>query len=293
MDDNKTGGAWDGTAAGKIWVRKPGDDTNGWLDNDVITNNTQGNGLGDIAVNVTALHFDMAEIRTYAQNIGTDWQMLNFYELSLIRLLYYVEYANANSQDTSTGIGKGIVNKEGGAGFAGELTGHDSIDTNVGDNGTGVGTGTDGLTPIAYRGIENLWGNTWTYVDGYNAVDGTTPATDVKYRILKRDGTSTFADTLVAYDESANLTNLSDGWQSNWLYETTMPLALLPLATDGTDSSYLYDHFYAHDEGETNILLISGGWSNMLNTGAGCLYSINEASFSLRDVGARLSFLKP
>ena len=42
--------------------------------------------------------------------------------------LFYVEYAGANSQIL---IGKGIVDKAGGTGFAGELTGDDSIDSNL------------------------------------------------------------------------------------------------------------------------------------------------------------------
>lgn len=300
VDYVKTAGDWaNSTAAGKIWVRQTAEVSCGFTDNENINNDTQGNVLAgyDAATGVngavSALHLDMAEIRTYAQNIGADWEMWNYWSLSLIRLLYYMEYASANSQDTSAGIGKGVVDKATGIGFDGELTGHDSIDTNVADNGTGTGTGTDGLTPMAYRGIENLWGNAWQYVDGYNAVNGTTPATDVKYRVLKRDGTSTFADALVAYDESSNLTNPSDGYQTNWLYETTYALALLPSVTAGTDSTYLYDYFWVHDENETNVLLFGGHWSGSVAAGVGYLFSDHEASYSDRKHGARLEFLKP
>jgi len=55
-----TGGAWGALGTGKLWIRKPGQITCGWLDNDVITNNTQANQLatceftiGTLAVNLT------------------------------------------------------------------------------------------------------------------------------------------------------------------------------------------------------------------------------------------------
>ena len=79
--------------------------------------------------------------------------------------MFYTEYASLDSQ---TALGKGIVDLASGTDFAGLLTGALSADTNIGVNGTGVGTGTNGQTPIVYRGIENLWGNTWTWVIGIN-----------------------------------------------------------------------------------------------------------------------------
>lgn len=42
-----TGGAWDGTGVGKLWLRKPGFTTCGWADNEQINNNTQGNILAN------------------------------------------------------------------------------------------------------------------------------------------------------------------------------------------------------------------------------------------------------
>ncbi|GAJ19866.1 unnamed protein product, partial [marine sediment metagenome] len=145
--------------------------------------------------------------RTWAENIGSvQWGITSIWALSAIKLLYYIEYADADSQ---TKIGKGITDVE-----APKATGADGIDVNLAINGTGKGTGVDGETPIAYRGIENLWGNVYRFIDGYNAVDGDTPETDVKYRLINRDGSGTFADLLAGgdYEESSNLVNLPDGY---------------------------------------------------------------------------------
>jgi len=288
-----TGGAWDGSGTGKLWIRKPGDDACGWLDNDVITNNTQVNQLATCEFTggaLTALTFDLGDARTYAQNIGAGWQQWNTWEMSAVRLLYYIEYMGANSQ---TAIGKGIVDKAGGTGFAGELTGHDNIDTNVGVNGTGTGDGVDGLTPIAYRGIENLWGNIWKWVEGWNAVNGVDAVNDVKYRVLKKDGTTAFADALATYDESPNYTHtgLPDGYQKNIEWDDGFELLFLPSDVTGLSTSHLYDYFYEHNNGHINVLLFSGIWIHGVKAGLGCLTSFYVASHSYHFIGGRLSWI--
>ena len=297
VDYDLTGGAWDGSGAGKVWIRKPGDDACGWLDNDVITNNTQANQFATCEFTggaKTALGFNMAEIRGYSQNIGTGWNNWNVWEMSALRLLYYIEYKGANSQ---TAIGSGITGLAAGTGFAGKLTGADNIDTEVAANGTGQGDGVEDETPIAYRGIENLWGNIWKYIEGYNAVNGVDAANDVKYRVAKKDGTTTFADTLGTYNESPNYTHtgLPDGYQKNIEWSDGFELLFLPKDAGGAGSgntAYLYDYYYEHISGQASILLFGGIWYSGLLAGVGCLFSTTVASYSYRNIGARLSFIK-
>ena len=282
-------GTWAGdNAAGDIWLRKPGDSSCGFADNEDVTNDTQsvvfagGVGLG-VNGAVSELSLNINEARTYAQNIGSGWNITNFWELSLIRLLYYIEYADADSQTT---IGRGIVDKPIGTGFAGELTGADSIDTNIASNGTGTGDATDGLTPISYRGKENFYGNCWNFIDGFDAINAS-------YDLAKTDGTSTFASPLVLHSSSTTAPITTDGYQTNLLYETNLEYALIPSAVGGSDSTYLCDYLYAHDIGETNILLFGGFWNFSADAGAGCLFSSSAALFSSRNFGCSLSFLKP
>ena len=289
VDYTVSGGDWlTSNAAGELLLRKPGDSTCGWLDNEDITNNTQVNTLaGGVGLGVDGAPVGetatISVVRTYAGNVGSNWGQLGFWSLAAIRLLFYVEYAGANSQIL---IGKGIVDKASGTGFAGELTGADSIDSNLATNGIGTGIGSDGLTPIAYRGIENLWGNVWKFVDGYNAVDA-------EYRIIDRDGSGTFADALAGGDYEASLATpiTSDGYQSNICWEDLLKFALIPNAVAGSSSTYLCDYFYAHNAGETNILLFGGYWNHGLNAGVAYLHSANVASFCYRYFGGRLEFI--
>jgi hypothetical protein len=283
VDYHVTSGSWVGNdAAGKLLIRKPGDATCGWTNTETITNTSQSNTLGTAGTPVgeTAT---IGTMRTLAGNVGGSWGQVGIWSLAAIRLLFYVEYAGASSQ---TLIGKGIVDKASGTGFAGGLTGANSIDSNLATNGTGTGTGTNGLTPIAYRGIENLWGNIWTFIDGYNAVDA-------EYRIINRDGSGTFADALAGGDYEASLAIpiTSDGYQSNIEWEDLLKFAIVPKAVAGSSSTYLYDYFYAHDAGETNILLFGGGWDYGLSAGVAYLDSSNVASYCTRYIGGRLEFI--
>jgi hypothetical protein len=279
-----TSGSWAGNdAAGKLLMRKPGDNACSWANDETITNVTQSNTLATVDTNVTGETATIETCRTYAGNIATGFGLMNIWSLSAIRMLYYIEYAGADSQ---TDVGKGVVDKANGIGFNGELTGADSIDSNLASSGTGAGTGTDGETPIAYRGIENLWGNIWQFIDGYEAVDA-------EYRIINRDGSGTFANPIAGGDYEASFATpiTSNGWQSNIEWEDLLALLLIPSAVAGSSSSYLYDYFYAHDATETNILRAGSNWTSGALAGIGYLSSLNVSTYSSRYVGGRLEFI--
>ncbi|MDP2730320.1 MAG: hypothetical protein Q8O55_07550 [Dehalococcoidales bacterium] len=291
VDYVKTAGAWGGGGAGDtaiLWVSKPGDATIGWVDNEAITNDTLVNTLaGGAGFGVNGASagrvITEADARTLAGNIGASWGLFNIWSLSAVQLLFYTEYASASSQ---TLIGQGIVNKAGGTGFAGEVNGFNSSDTNIGVNGTGSGTGVDGVTPIVYRGIENLWGNVWQFIDGYDALDA-------GYRIIKRTGTGVFANPIGAGDYETSLAApiVVNGYISNIVYEDLLKYIFLAAAVAGSSATYLYDYWYAHVAAQTNILLAGGPWDSGVAAGVGFRYSSYVAAGADRTVGARLEFI--
>jgi len=228
-------------------------------------------------------HFDIDEAELYANNIGSGYGCMNIWTMSAIRLLFYTEMGSLDSQSI---LGRGIVDKASGTDFAGELTGADGIDSNVGTNGTGVGTGSDGYTPVAYRGLENLWGNVWQFVIGYNAVDS-------EYRITKQDGTGTLAGDLAAGEyEASNVSPITgDGYQSDVETENLLQYLMIGSETAGSSSTYLCDYFYAHDAGEQNVVLSGGHWNGGSGAGVGCLISNGGSSYSDRSIGARFEFI--
>ncbi len=375
VDYLKTAGAWGGGGAGDtaiIWLRKPGDATCGMVIAEVLTNDTQANIIGNTTAGPTNRLVRITDCRTLAENIGAGWGIFSIWPLSAAQLLFYAEYAGADSQSL---VGPGVVFMPSGVGFYGLLSGFQNTDSDLGVNGTGVSakkalcfdagttafapaetvTGAGGATatvdavvvrsgawatndatgylvvsgvtgtfnnnealtgsvagaatcdstdggngtsaPIAYRGIENLWGNIWQFIDGYEAVDGDVVATDVKYRLINRDGSGTFANPMAGgdYEESLNLTNPAapaDGYIKNIAYGELLEFVFFASDCGGGSTSYLYDYWYGHDVGEVNILLAGGYWIYNVRAGVGNRDSLSVATFATRAIGARLEFTK-
>jgi len=272
-----SGGSWAGNdAAGTLYLRQ----TDGTYTNaESITFATV-----DTATANSALPLDIDDAEGYGNNIGTGYGAENFWSYNLLKLLYYVEYANLDSQ---TAVGKGVVDLASGTGYAGYLTGADSIDSNVATSGTGTGTGTDGKTSVAYRNWNDAWGNAWEFNPGYTA-------TDAAYNVLPLTGTTatTIPGVLTDYTNSTTSPILTDGYYKTTLFETPVSVAFLPGASGASENTYYADYYYAHDAGVENILLSGGGWANGRGAGVGFLDSHNAASRSDRACGSRLEFLE-
>lgn len=282
-----TSGGWaTNDAAGKVWLKQQSA-VDYQAEN--LTGSTAGAACAAATGVQTNLILTQANARTYSTtNINSRWGVMNIWTLAALKLLYLIEYAHMDSQSLTNGIGQGVVNKASGIGFAGEKTGSNSSDTNIATNGTGKGTGTDGLTHIVWRGIEDLWGNIWTFVDGVEANDSTD-----NYRIIKRDGIGTFANPMGAgsYETSVAVPITTDGFISNILHEDLLKFLFIPSAAIGSSSTYLCDYIYGHNVGETNILLAGGYWYYGDGAGIGFLGASYEASFSGRHVGGRIEFI--
>jgi len=273
-----------GDAAGYIWVKFPGVEWSAWTNPENIQ-------VSEATVAATteagsALSLTRQGAEDYAGSYGSRWHICNIWTWDLLFWLYVIEFCNFNSQSTSVGLGAGITSKASGTGFAGEENGADSADTNIGTNGTGTGTGSDGYTPIVWRGIENPWGNIYQFVIGWDAVDA-------EYRVLKRNGTGTSACPIGAgdYESSAAVPIVDDGYASGILFEDLTKFLIIASAVAGSSSTYVADYWYAHNAGQSNILLAGGGWSGGANAGFGGRYANYVASFSSRSIGARPEFL--
>lgn len=225
-------------------------------------------------------HIDDAE--TYAGNIAPGFGCESFWGYCADQLLMYIEYGTI---DIQTALGKGVVDLASGEGFAGKQTGADGIDALLAENGTGVGSGTDGQTPICYRGEENKYGNMWKFVIGANF------DADGEVRVIRRDGLGTLAGTLAAgsYETVTGAVPLSNGYISGLQHGDLEGLAFLPSAAAGSSSTGLCDYWYA-PTGDGRILLAGGYWNSGTYAGPGCRHANCAPSSSGRDISARLEF---
>lgn len=224
------------------------------------------------------LTIDDAEL--YAQNAGMSG-ITSFWGDCARMLLMYIEYGTF---DIQTALGAGVVDMASGSGFAGVNTGADGIDSRLAANGTGVGSGTDGLTPVCWRGIENPYGNAWKFVIGANfSLDGT-------FRLIKRDGTGTLAGTLPAGSyESGSGVPIVDGSISGLIQGDLEGLAFVPAAAAGSTATYLCDNWW-YPRGANYILLAGGAWNVARCAGPGCRNAGSAVSGSNRAFGARVEF---
>ena len=93
-------------------------------------------------------------LRESASKLGTDFSILD-YHYYVLQMLYLIEYADYDSQSV---LGKGLTENDGTI----IMGGTDSL---------GMKSGclvNDGKHSMIYRGIEDIYGNTWDFLDGIN-----------------------------------------------------------------------------------------------------------------------------
>lgn len=203
-----------------------------------------------------------AVARSKAKNNGGKFCLYNFATYCAIIWLYVMEFADWNCQNK---IGRGYVDNHNSAINSG---GTDSMTYH-----TGRAAGTDGSTAVQYRWIENLWGNVYQWIDGFNA-NGTT----AYYRI---DPSRYADDTATGYNQIGTLP--PNGWIKD-LTVTDNGL-LIPKAVGGSETTYIPD--YVSSGSGWRVLCVGGDWdygsfAGLLQFNAGYYSSDSNSSISAR-----------
>jgi len=206
-----------------------------------------------------------ATARTMATNRGTGWYSAGVKQTMAVLMLFAVEYG-FNSQ---IAVGQGVVSASA-ATYAGQTTGN--ITSGTQDNKT---------TPVNWRGIENLWGNIWDWIDGLN----------VNGRIPYFCNTYTFVD-----DTSTGYTQISFSLpSSNYItafgYDSTNDWVLLPSESSSTANPSGPIGDYVSSNSGWRVARLGGYWDDDSNAGAFCWYCSNDSSKADARIGARLMFI--
>lgn len=204
------------------------------------------------------------DFRKGVKNIGsTKFHLYDFATYCALIWLYIVEFAD---WDTQSKIGRGYVDSNNSAINSGET---DSMTYH-----TGRGAGNDGSTAVQYRWIENLWGNVFQWVDGFNA-SGTTAyyCTDpAKYA----------DDTTTGYTQIGTLP--ANGWIKD-LTVTDNGL-LIPKAVGGSETTFIPD--YADSSSGWRVLNVGGYWVSGSDAGLLRFDADDTSSYSDSSISARL-----
>lgn len=221
-----------------------------------------------------------AQFRTLAANRGSGWRLADFWLIQAVQMLYLVEHQTFYSQSV---LGAGNTNGSYGAPSAVQA---DSPHTVAGASNAWGNTSTNGTQPSAsakpgtaymsYRGIENLFGNCWSWVDGFNINNN---------RAYVSNTTAHFAD-----DAASNYSSLgtpmvaSDGYPTNNL---DVDNAWLPASVGGSTTTYWTDYYY--QAGGWRVAGFGGSAYSGANAGAFCWSLSDGSGIRARGVGSRLA----
>ena len=203
-------------------------------------------------------------------NLGTGFYLWDYAALVTIWLLYIVEFANWDSQ-TCIGYGCGNNNAKQTTG-ASDLMPYHTGTMQTSRTAYGVG--------CQYRGIEDLWGNVYDWVDGirFSVLD-----------IYLYKNPSEFDDSSGGVNTGTRPN--SSGTIISWKQPsaTGYDWAIYPGAVDGTASTHVSDNCYYNSSGR--VLYAGGYYSRSKSYGLFCMSGYGTDSDSFNWVGARIMYL--
>ena len=228
----------------------------------------------------------MSDFRTLAENRGAGWEMQTFNQISAIELLYLMEYGSFNSQSVlSAGVTQ--ITDDGSTNMAVNTGYTAGVGTNASNyyNGSGQAVITHYKTgqttyPFSYRGIENIYGNIWKWVDGIN---------------IKADRNPWIANHGFASDTFASPyvnTGLTLGAMDGYVIDISsgpgLNYGFLSSGVGGSASTYLCDYYY---QAPGNKAALFGGSWNFASLAGAFNWALNNVASNVHSsFGARLSY---
>lgn len=262
-------------------------------------NNDGGNGVGvdvtastgDLLASVSGIYpmvgLTRAEFRTIAANRGSGWRSMDFTLWSAIQMLYLIEYQSFYSQNI---LGAGNTNGNYSIGSSGNQS--DSPHTIAGASNALGNVSTDGSQPSAgakpgtaymsYRGIENFYGNVWTWADGILVNDVATG------NVYVGNDTSDWSDS-----NGTGMDLVATGFSTASGYIAALQAIdnyfLSSSNSGGSSSTYTTDYHYASASGD-RVVRVGGYAADGATVGVFCVASTYAASNAHRRDGGRLAF---
>lgn len=214
-----------------------------------------------------------ATFRTYASNRGTGYAQQGFYQITYIQCCYLLRFANLNSQEA---VGFGYANSNSAAINSGTANayGMNSELMSVNDR-------TAGKKAVKCLGIENFWGNIYTWVDGIT--------TDSSRRLCVCHIPGSFSDST----SGTNINVIASGVSSdigNYLSKVqgSTDGGFVAKEVNGSDSTYFCDYanLYA-----SRVACFGGDWGSGASAGAFGLRVDYSASGAGSSIGSRLMYV--
>ena len=226
--------------------------------------------------------FTRATARNMARRRGAGWEQQDFLSTSAVQLMMLIEFASFDSQ---TDIGAGVSNKtDDGSNNMAENTGYTS---GLGNKSGNAATSSSSYRAVTYRGIENLWGNIWVWIDGINIQNN-----KLGYPWIADHG---FADDIMTepYHRINGKIPASNGYIDKLIYDGSNDFAMLPSSAGGASNTPVNSYMWQNVASTSmTVARLGGGWNDGSYCGGWCWSLSTASSNSSRNIGARLGFYK-
>ena len=241
-----------------------GDGVNSWLDK---TNDKLGSVVGFKPLS----NFTRAQGRAMAANVGTGWQMMDFWLYAMMKLLYITKHADLDSQSV---LGAGNTRWSGGFDFETMISATGKVlSIDAPGQSTLYGNAGDYCNLL---GIENPFGDIWEFVDGWNILDGA--------NYVCSDPADFADNTTTNYAQFGSTNPTSSGWQN--LMQPNV--AMLPASVGASDATKFCD-YYSYASG-WRVALVGGGAGSGSDAGLSSLDADGASSGARSYGGGRLCF---
>ncbi len=211
---------------------------------------------------------NITDFRNYARALGEEFSQLD-YHYFIIQLLYLVEYADYDSQ---TKLGLGYIDKSNTAPV--ESGGCDRLEMKSGT------LNNDGKHSMIYRGIEDIYGNIWQFVDGINIQDNQAYVCydPSQYTVDTYDG---------CYQQLGYVNANTEGYIKKLGYDFKNSLISLPIGIGESNSTNSTNYYWPGGVEQSKIIFVGGNWFSTSQTGLWSVY-MNRTTSDWPDNGARL-----
>lgn len=147
-----------------------------------------------------------------------------------------------------------------------------------------VGSNSSARHPMMYRGVENLWGSVWQFVDGLNIFE----SGGIHKGWICRDAAS-YASNLFAapYEELSYANSPTNGYTVEMGLDPDRPFASLPTNITGGGAATYYADYYWRSTGQ-RIALAGGTWDDGSYAGLSSWYLAYSSGNAYAPFGARL-----
>ena len=139
---------------------------------------------------------------------------------------------------------------------------------------------------MSYRGIENFYGNEWSWVDGVIVNAAGSVGTDAAVWDFTNNSAD-FSDTV-----NTNMTQITTAGQTGFDYPGSLASAdnfFISSGGGGSSSTYTTDFWYGSTPAD-RVVCVGGGADDGARAGAFGVVANSGASSRIRVFGARLAF---